>query len=122
LPAGIGDLIPQPVRPGEIASQAGLGALLGPALQFPRRRPTHGLRDYGLAFLPVPDVALFVTCLVDQIVPETGIAAVRLLETAGCRVIFPEGQSCCGQPALSTGEPEAATVLAHHFVRVFEPY
>ena len=68
------------------------------------------------------EVALFVTCLVDQLAPEAGVAAVRLLEAAGCRVAFPEAQSCCGQPALNTGEPEAAAVLARHFVEVFEPY
>jgi L-lactate dehydrogenase complex protein LldE len=50
------------------------------------------------------------------------VAAVRLLEAAGCTVVFPEAQSCCGQPALNTGEPEAAAVLARHFVEVFEPY
>jgi L-lactate dehydrogenase complex protein LldE len=70
----------------------------------------------------VPEVALFVTCLVDQVTPRAGVAAVRLLEAAGCTVVFPEAQSCCGQPALNTGEPEAAAVLARHFVEVFEPY
>ena len=68
------------------------------------------------------EVALFVTCLVDQLAPDAGVAAVRLLEAAGCRVTFPGAQSCCGQPALNTGEPEAAAVLARHFVEVFEPY
>lgn len=70
----------------------------------------------------MPEVALFVTCVVDQFAPEAGVAAVRLLEAAGCRVVFPEGQSCCGQPALNTGEPEAATILARRFVEVFESY
>jgi L-lactate dehydrogenase complex protein LldE len=69
-----------------------------------------------------PEVAFFVTCLVDQLAPDAGVAGVRLLEAAGCRVAFPEAQSCCGQPALNTGEPEAAAILARHFVEVFEPY
>ncbi|RME09595.1 MAG: Fe-S oxidoreductase, partial [Ardenticatenia bacterium] len=43
-------------------------------------------------------VALFVTCLVDQVMPEIGIATVRLLRAAGCEVVFPEEQTCCGQP------------------------
>jgi L-lactate dehydrogenase complex protein LldE len=68
------------------------------------------------------EVALFVTCLVDQLAPDAGVASVRLLEAAGCTVRFPAAQSCCGQPALNTGEPEAAAVLARHFVEVFEPY
>jgi L-lactate dehydrogenase complex protein LldE len=70
----------------------------------------------------VPEVALFVTCLVDSFAPQAGVAAVKVLEAAGCEVAFPEAQSCCGQPALNTGEPEAAAVLARHFVEVFEPY
>lgn len=67
-------------------------------------------------------MALFVTCMVDTVTPDTGVAAVRLLEAAGCTVEFPAAQTCCGQPAVSAGEPEAATRLARHFVEVFEPY
>ena len=70
----------------------------------------------------MPEVALFATCLVDNLAPRVGVSAVRLLEAAGCTVTFPAGQSCCGQPAMNTGEPEAAAVLARHFVEVFEPY
>jgi L-lactate dehydrogenase complex protein LldE len=70
----------------------------------------------------VPRVALFVTCMVDTVTPDTGVATVRLLEAAGCTVEFPDAQTCCGQPAVSAGEPEAAARLARHFVEVFEPY
>jgi len=70
----------------------------------------------------VPDVALFVTCVVDQVSPDVGVASVRLLEAAGCTVSFPEAQTCCGQPAANAGEPEAAARLARHFVEVFEPF
>lgn len=68
----------------------------------------------------MPRVALFVTCVVDQLAPETGVAAVRLLEAAGCTVAFPDAQTCCGQPAVTAGEPEAAARLACHFLDVFE--
>jgi L-lactate dehydrogenase complex protein LldE len=70
----------------------------------------------------VPRVALFVTCVVDQVFPEVGRAAVALLEAAGCAVDFPAAQTCCGQPALSAGEPAAAARLARHFLDTFEPY
>jgi L-lactate dehydrogenase complex protein LldE len=65
---------------------------------------------------------LFVTCVVDQLFPDTGVAAVRLLEAAGVRVDFPAAQTCCGQPALSAGEPEAAATLAAHCLDVFAGY
>ena len=67
-------------------------------------------------------VALFVTCLVDQVAPEVGQAAVRLLEAAGCEVVFPAGQTCCGQPAYNAGFPDDALRLARHHVDVFAPY
>ncbi|HEY7439513.1 MAG TPA: (Fe-S)-binding protein [Acidimicrobiia bacterium] len=70
----------------------------------------------------MPTVGLFVTCVVDQIVPQVGMAAVRLLEAAGCTVEFPAEQTCCGQPACNAGEPEAAAVLARHWIDVFGGY
>jgi L-lactate dehydrogenase complex protein LldE len=70
----------------------------------------------------MPAVALFVTCVVDQLAPEVGMGAVRLLEAAGVTVEFPEAQTCCGQPACNAGEPEAAARLARHFLDVFEPF
>ncbi len=48
-------------------------------------------------------VALFVTCLVDAIRPEIGFSVIKLLEAAGCEVVVPESQTCCGQPAFSIG-------------------
>ncbi len=35
--------------------------------------------------------------------PEVGKAAVRLLESAGFRVVLPETRSCCGRPMISKG-------------------
>jgi L-lactate dehydrogenase complex protein LldE len=48
-------------------------------------------------------VSLLVTCVVDVVEPEVGVAAVRLLRAAGCEVSFPAGQTCCGQPAWNGG-------------------
>ena len=57
-------------------------------------------------------VGLFVTCLVDLVSPEVGVATARVLARAGHEVVFPEGQTCCGQPAFNAGyREEAATVL-----------
>jgi L-lactate dehydrogenase complex protein LldE len=57
-------------------------------------------------------VALFVTCLGDLVAPEVGVAAARVLQRAGHEVVFPEGQTCCGQPAFNAGHrAEAARVL-----------
>ncbi|MGO4153036.1 (Fe-S)-binding protein [Cupriavidus sp. YAF13] len=62
---------------------------------------------------PAPaQVYLFATCLVDMFVPQAGLDAVRLLEREGLTVHFPRGQSCCGQPAYSSGNPEQARKVA----------
>lgn len=66
--------------------------------------------------------ALFVTCLVDQLFPRVGEAAVRLLEACGRTIEFPAAQTCCGQPAFNMGYPEEARRLARRMIEVFEPY
>lgn len=62
---------------------------------------------------------LFVTCLVDLIRPSVGFAAARLIEAAGCEVVVPEGQTCCGQPAYNSGDRASAKALALQTVRAF---
>lgn len=64
-------------------------------------------------------VALFVTCLVDQLYPHVGEAAVRVLERAGCTVSFPAAQTCCGQPTFNDGFWDDARTLARKFLDVF---
>jgi L-lactate dehydrogenase complex protein LldE len=57
-------------------------------------------------------VGLFVTCLVDLVRPNIGFAALKLLEDAGCAVIVPATQTCCGQPGYNSGAREIAKQLA----------
>jgi L-lactate dehydrogenase complex protein LldE len=67
-------------------------------------------------------VGLFIPCYVDQLYPQVGRAAVRILERLGVACEFDRRQTCCGQPAFNSGYwPEAACV-AEHFVRVFDQY
>ena len=65
-------------------------------------------------------VALLVTCLVDFIRPRIGFAALELLEAAGCDVIVPLSQTCCGQPAYNSGDRATALALARKVLREFE--
>jgi L-lactate dehydrogenase complex protein LldE len=44
--------------------------------------------------MPPTTVALCVTCLVDQVMPEVGLATVRLLRRTGNDLIFPPEQTC----------------------------
>lgn len=69
------------------------------------------------------DVYFFCTCLVDLFVPEAGLDAVALLEREGVRVHFPEDQTCCGQPAYTSGQPEEALAVARQQLDLFpEPW
>jgi len=63
-------------------------------------------------------VALFHTCLVNEIDPEVGMAVVRVLERAGASVDVPEDQTCCGQPAYNAGFHDDAREIARHTLRV----
>ncbi|THF57694.1 (Fe-S)-binding protein [Pseudothauera rhizosphaerae] len=65
-------------------------------------------------------VGLFVTCLVDLMRPRIGFAALKLLEGAGCEVVVPEGQTCCGQPAYNAGDAATARGLALKVLDDFE--
>jgi L-lactate dehydrogenase complex protein LldE len=69
-----------------------------------------------------PRVALFVTCLVDLFRPSVGFAAVRLLREAGCDVVVPAAQTCCGQPAWNSGDGDTARALARDVIRAFEGF
>ena len=66
-------------------------------------------------------VALFVTCMVDMLYPGVGIASCELLEKNGIEVIFPEEQTCCGQPAFNAGYRDEARKLARRFLSIFGP-
>ncbi len=64
-------------------------------------------------------VYLFGTCIVDLFFPTAGISAIKLLEREGIRVRYPQEQSCCGQPAYSSGYLAEARTVAAAQIAVF---
>jgi len=77
--------------------------------------------------IPVPEkpqaVYFFGTCLIDLFYPDAGLAGMELLRRQGIRVIFPPGQSCCGQPARNCGFADEARAVARQQLRSFpKPY
>jgi len=64
-------------------------------------------------------VQLMATCLCDAFFDDVAIAAVQVLEHLGCEVVFPEGQTCCGQPAFNGGDWTASRKVVRHTVRTF---
>jgi len=68
-------------------------------------------------------VYFFGTCLVDLFYPEAGLDGIRLLEREGIEVLFPEDQTCCGQPAYTSGYAREARAVAAAQLDLFpEPW
>lgn len=68
-------------------------------------------------------VYFFGTCLMDAVYPDAGMAAIRMLQAQGLRVIFPQEQSCCGQPAYNSGFVKEARAVARRQMTVLDrPY
>lgn len=59
-------------------------------------------------------VYLFVPCFIDQLFPNVAVSTIKVLEHLGCEVIFPENQTCCGQPAYNLGYMGEARLMAMH--------
>jgi L-lactate dehydrogenase complex protein LldE len=67
-----------------------------------------------------PDtVYFFGTCVVDLFFPEAGLSGIRLLRREGLRVVFPRGQTCCGQPPYNCGYDEPAREVARRQLSLF---
>ncbi len=64
-------------------------------------------------------VYFFGTCVVDLFFPGAGLAGIKLLQAAGIDVIFPQGQSCCGQPAYNSGFLDEARTVAWSQIKLF---
>jgi L-lactate dehydrogenase complex protein LldE len=64
-------------------------------------------------------VQLMATCLCDAFYDDVARATVEVLEYLGCLVDFPEGQTCCGQPAFNGGDWAASRQVVRHTVRTF---
>lgn len=52
-------------------------------------------------------VAFFTGCLIDKIYPDVAQAALDIFSFHGVGVFIPEGQGCCGIPAISSGDAES---------------
>ena len=62
------------------------------------------------------DVVLFDDTFTNFVHPEVGIAATRIIEALGYRVIRVENRACCGRPSISKGLLDDARALARRNV------
>lgn len=64
-------------------------------------------------------IYFFGTCLIDMAYPQAGLAGIRLLQREGVQVVFPQEQSCCGQPAYNSGYLHEAKAVARKQMQIF---
>jgi L-lactate dehydrogenase complex protein LldE len=64
-------------------------------------------------------VQLMATCLCDAFYDDVAAATVEVLEHLGIEIEFPEGQTCCGQPAFNGGDWTASRKVVRHTVKTF---
>jgi glycolate oxidase iron-sulfur subunit len=81
-----------------------------------KNRPTHvnpiGKQTHRVAF--------FSGCLMDSMFMKTNDATIKLLQLAGCEIVIPEEQTCCGALHGHYGEKLGAMDLAIQNIRAFE--
>ena len=72
------------------------------------------------AGLPRRRVGFFTTCVMEVMFPHVNHEAVRLLVVAGCEVVVPKAQTCCGALHAHAGLRREAKALAGSNVRAFD--
>ncbi|RAK19162.1 glycolate oxidase iron-sulfur subunit [Anoxybacillus vitaminiphilus] len=87
-----------------------------PTLKEMKHRPNH---------LPAQGktkrrVAFFSGCLMDTMFMETNDATMKLLQLAGCEIVIPPQQTCCGALHGHSGEKNQAKELAKRNIEAFE--
>ncbi len=65
-------------------------------------------------------VGMFRGCIMDVLFHETNVNTVELLTQAGCDVVIPPNQNCCGALHAHSGERALARDLAKKNIKVFK--
>lgn len=64
-------------------------------------------------------VQIFIPCFIDQLYPNVAFSMVKVLEKAGCKVLYNSNQTCCGQPAFNAGFWGEAKDVCKKFLQDF---
>jgi glycolate oxidase iron-sulfur subunit len=84
-----------------------------------RMTPSAEALTFSPAEPPRARVAFFTTCVMEVMFPEVNREAVRLLVLAGCEVVAPRAQTCCGALHAHAGLRRSAKELARRNVAAF---
>lgn len=86
-----------------------------PKMRDMKNRPMHYHMEN-----PRKRVAFFSGCLMDTMFMSTNDATATLLQKAGCDIVIPESQACCGALHGHSGEKEKAKAMAKRNIEAFE--
>lgn len=67
-------------------------------------------------------VGLFIPCYINQLYPQVGQATLELLEKLKVDVVYPSGQTCCGQPMANSGYEYEGEGACNNFVNNFKDF
>jgi len=87
----------------------------------PKKKEMKGRSRHFSSLIPQKKkVAFFSGCLMDTIFMSTNDSTTKLLQYAGCEIIVPELQSCCGALHGHSGEIDRAKEMAKRNIEAFE--
>jgi glycolate oxidase iron-sulfur subunit len=104
--------------PGQLSLLRRMEALLPPLSPYALHKklsvvtPAKGKRKYRVGF--------FLGCMMSQLFAEESRATVNVLTRAGCEVVTPKGQLCCGAPQDDQGDREQLRTFARQNISLFE--
>lgn len=67
-------------------------------------------------------IGLFIPCYVNQFYPKVAMATLEILEKLGHEVIYPDNQTCCGQPLSNSGYERYSEQTMRLFVKNFSAF
>src|SRR5436190_8561849 len=82
------------------------------AVSIPQVSPASGTARYRVGFVS--------GCVMSVMFGDTNAASIRLLNRAGCEVVTPPDQGCCGALFAHSGNLDAARQCARKNIEVFE--
>ncbi|WP_141430471.1 (Fe-S)-binding protein [Bacillus sp. 03113] len=103
------------IMPGNLAMMEKILPVIADKMELKQRSsilPAKGTTSRRVAF--------FTGCLMDTMFLHTNNATIELLRLAGCDVVIPEQQACCGALHAHGGEKQMAKKLAKQNIKAFE--
>jgi glycolate oxidase iron-sulfur subunit len=75
--------------------------------------PAQGVKRHRVAF--------FLGCMMNVVMPDVSRSTMRVLTRAGCEVVTPRGQACCGAPQDDQAMLGLSRDMARQNIALFEP-